>query len=204
MKRPFELTIRNDHLGEIIGRVLKESESGRPDLSGTIQKQGEALIGTYAMDMVNNGVLVDTYLDFTYDTLSQLPKAVRKNLIGYMERNPFPEAVSCVAKSLAAYFFCLSMNEHGSPWTVKQLRTRLTPPSAKFGPLWGNCFQITTGSYDHVDFLPSALEGTLSAVQNKKGSVIINLAPLNTAYLAAFHVDLQHYGLADIGTFVDL
>ena len=59
-----ELTIKNDDLGAIIGRVL-EGEPGKINFDGTTtQEQFEDMIGTYALDIVNSGWAAGKDLDF--------------------------------------------------------------------------------------------------------------------------------------------
>ena len=197
-----ELIIRNDRLGEIISRALAETRPSDQHADGlTVQQHGEDLIATYALDMVLNGYKADVSLDFTYDTLRLLPVAVRRCLVGYQEGgNSFRDSVEALAKSFAAYIFCLAMNEHDCPWNVQQLRTRFTPPDKDFGPLWANAFRITTGLRRQTDFLIPALEGGMGEIRNGKGFMILNVAPTVKAYKAAFRVDLNEHGLSDIAT----
>ena len=71
-----ELTIKNDRLTEIIGRI-QEGDLENPVFDGkSVQEQGEDLIGTYALDIIFSGWEAGKELDFTYDTLADLPVAV--------------------------------------------------------------------------------------------------------------------------------
>ncbi len=200
-----ELIIKNDCLGEIIGRALKNNQGAEIDFTSmSLQQQGEHLICTYALDMIMNGYKADVALDFTYTSLHLLPIAVRRCLEGYLELGlSFRASVEGLAKSFAGYIFCLAMNEQNCIWNVSQLRTKLTAPDVDFGPLWGELLRITTGERRQVDFLIPAMEGGMGALKNGKGLMLFDAGPTVKAYKAAFGIDLNEYGIKPMGTIVE-
>ena len=172
-----QLTIKNDDLAAIIGRLLKE-ESDQPALDGkTTQEQGEDLIGTYALDMLYSGLAVDKELDFTYGTLTELPVAVASSYRRYKKGEHPDFAVESTGKSLAAYFFALAMNEHGLAWDVRQMPVLLNAKNPPKEPLWG-VFRIQTGAKQKSDFLLPVSKGCLTMKIMEKRLLTFDLAPL--------------------------
>lgn len=187
-----ELTIKNDDFAKIIGRI-QEGDLENPVFDGkSVQEQGEDLIGTYALDIIFSGWEAGKELDFTYDTLADLPVAVascyRRNLKGEHKLT----AVDGTAKALAAYFFALAMNEHGYPWQVRKMSTQLKDP------LWASVLRITTGGKLKTDFLLPVYAGY--RVNNLMGKNLISfdLVQLFREYKAVTGVDLEKHGLRSI------
>ena len=192
-----ELTIKNDDLGAIIGRVL-EGEPGKINFDGTTtQEQFEDMIGTYALDIVNSGWAAGKDLDFSYDTLSDLPVAVASCYQVSRKDRPEELAVNATIKALASYFFALSMNEHGLPWNVRflpeKMRTNRLDPSN-----WGGVSRITTGKKHKADFLLPVLAGYKRTNLFGKKIMSFDLAALFKEYKAVTGVDLEQHGLKSI------
>ena len=192
-----ELRIKNDDLGAIIGRVL-EGEPGKINFDGTTtQEQFEDMIGTYAMDIIYSGWAAGKDLDFSYETLSDLPVAVASCY--QRNRNDRPEdiAVNGTIKALAAYFFALSMNEHGLPWNVQLLpektRTNMYDPA-----VWSGISRVTTGKKHKADFLLPVLAGYKRTNLFGKKIMSFDLAALFKEYKAVTGVDLEQHGLKSI------
>ena len=170
-----ELTIKNDDLGAIIGRVL-EGEPGKINFDGTTtQEQFEDMIGTYALDIMNSGWAAGKDLDFSYDKLSDFPVAV----------------ASCYQRSRK------DMNEHGLPWDVRflpeKMRTNRLDPS-----IWGGVSRITTGKKHKADFLLPVLEGCQKKKLFGKKILSFDLAALFKEYKTVTGVDLEQHGLKSI------
>ena len=185
-----ELTIKNDDLGAIIGRVL-EGEPGKINFDGTTtQEQFEDMIGTYALDIVNSGWAAGKDLDFSYDTLSDFPVAVASCYQRSRKDRSEDLAVNATIKALAAYFFALSMNEHGLPWNVRflpeKMRTNRLDPSN-----WGGVSRITTGKKHKADFLLPVLAGYKRTNLFGKKIMSFDLAALFKEYKAVTGVDLE-------------
>ncbi len=198
-----DLIIKNDRLGAIIGRAMAKDTPAWDKM--TTQESGEDIIVTYALDMVMNGYKVDAALDFTYATLNLLPVAMRRCLAGYIENgNSFRESVEGLAKSFAAYIFCLAMNENDCPWTVQVMRSKVITPAPGTGPLWANGYRITTGLRRQADFLIPAMEGGSGMERDGKGLAMLSADPMIKAYKSAFRVDLSEYGLKNMVFEVDL
>ena len=192
-----ELTIKNDDLGAIIGRVL-EGEPGKINFDGTTtQEQFEEMIGTYAMDIVYSGWAAGKDLDFSYKTLSDLPVAVASCYQVSRKDRPEELAVNATIKALASYFFALSMNEHGLPWNVRflpeKMRTNRLDPSN-----WGGVSRITTGKKHKADFLLPVLAGCKRNNLFGKKVLSFDLAALFKEYKAVTGVDLEQHGLKNI------
>ena len=192
-----ELTIKNDDLGAIIGRVL-EGQPGKINFDGTTtQDQFEDLIGPYPLDIVNSGWAAGKDLDFSYDTLSDLPVAVASCYQVSRKDRPEELAVNATIKALASYFFALSMNEHGLPWNVRflpeKMRTNRLDPSN-----WGGVSRITTGKKHKADFLLPVLAGCKRNNLFGKKVLSFDLAALFKEYKAVTGVDLEQHGLKNI------
>ena len=192
-----ELTIKNNDLGAIIGRVLEE-EPGKINFDGTTtQEQFEDMIGTYALDIVNSGWAAGKDLDFSYDTLSDFPVAVASCYQRSRKDRSEDLAVNATIKALAAYFFALSMNEHGLPWDVRflpeKMRTNRLDPS-----IWGGVSRITTGKKHKADFLLPVLEGCQKKKLFGKKILSFDLAALFKEYKTVTGVDLEQHGLKSI------
>ena len=101
----FDVEIKNDKLEALIDWAFDNWDSN--DISWSKmsnQEAGEKLISIFACDMLINAHKVGTKLDFTYDTLKNLPFAARRCLQGYMESGiSFGECADSLARSLAAY-----------------------------------------------------------------------------------------------------
>ena len=189
--------IKNDDLAAIIGRLLKE-EPNQPALEGkTMQEQGEDLIGTYALDMLYSGWAVNKELDFTYETLLELPVAVASCYRRNREDQPEPVAVNGTAKALAACFFTLAMNEHGLSWDVRQMPVLLGAKKPPKDPLWG-VFRIQTGEKKKADFLLPVTNGCRVQKAMGKRLLTFDLTALIREYKAATGVDLEKHGLRNI------
>ena len=192
-----ELTIKNNDLGAIIGRVLEE-EPGKINFDGTTtQEQFEDMIGTYAMDIVYSGWAAGKDLDFTYETLSDLPVAVTSCYQRSRKDRPEDPAVNATVKALAAYFFALSMNEHGLPWNVQflpeKMRTNMYDPA-----VWSGISRVTTGKKHKADFLLPVLAGYKRTNLFGKKIMSFDLAALFKEYKAVTGVDLEQHGLKSI------
>ena len=192
-----QLTIKNNDLAAIIGRILKE-EPNQPALEGkTMQEQGEDLIGTYALDMIYSGWAVNREPDFTYETLPELPAVVASCYRRNREDQPEPIAVNGTAKALAAYFLALAMNEHGLSWDVRQMPILLNAKKPPKDPLWG-VFRIQTGEKKKADFLLPVTAGCRVQEVMGKRLLTFDLAPLIREYKAATGVNLEKHGLRNI------
>ena len=192
-----QLTIKNDGLAAIIGRLLKE-EPNQPALEGkTTQEMGEDLIGSYALDIIFSGLAVDKELDFTYGTLAELPVAVASSYRRYQKGEHPDFAVESTGKSLAAYFFALAMNEHGLAWDVRQMPVLLNAKNPPKEPLWG-VFRIQTGTKQKSDFLLPVRKGCRTMKIMEKRLLTFDLAPLIREYKNAVGVDLEKRGLVNI------
>ena len=192
-----QLTIKNDALAAIIGRLLKEDPS-HPAFDGkTMQEQGEDLIGTYALDMVYSGWAVDKELDFTYGTLAELPAAAASCYRRNRKNDPEPVAVNGTVKAIAAYFFALCMNEHGLAWDVRQMPVLLNAKKPPKDPLWG-VFRIQTGQKQKSDFLLPVSKGCRATTIMEKRLLTFDFAPLIREYKNAVGVDLEKRGLINI------
>lgn len=187
-----ELTIKNDRMTEIIGR-LHGGDLDNPVRDGqSVQEHGENVIGIYALDIVFSGWEVGKELDFTYQTLADLPAAVescyRRDLRGEHKLT----ALDGTTKALAAYFFALTMNEHGCSWRVRKMSMTIKDP------LWADVLRITTGEKLKTDFLlPISAGCKVSDVMGKQ-RISFDLAPFFREYNAATGVDLQEHGLRNI------
>ena len=192
-----ELTIKNDDLGAIIGRVLEE-EPGKINFDGTTtQEQFEEMIGTYAMDIIYSGWDVGKDLDFSYDTLADLPAAVASCYQRSRKDRPEDLAVNATIKSLASYFFALSMNEHGLPWNVQRLPEQMRSGTMDVST-WCGLFRITTGKKHKADFLLPVLAGCKKSNLFGKKILSFDLAALFKEYKAVTGVDLEQHRLKSI------
>lgn len=71
-----QLKIKNEKFSKIIDKLLSEKNGVVDWKETTMQEAGELLIGEYARDIISSGCAVDVELDFSYDTLTNLPIAV--------------------------------------------------------------------------------------------------------------------------------
>ena len=148
----YQLNFKNDCLGKIICRLLEE-KSGKPVFDGkTPQEIGEDLIGTYALDMIYSGLEIGKKLDFTYDTLTELP-VVLASCYRRNKSDPPPAAINGTVKALAAYFFALAMNEHDFSWDVRQMPVLLNAKNPPKDPLWG-VFRVQIGEKKPICCFP--------------------------------------------------
>lgn len=192
-----KIAIKNDALTVIIGRLLEE-EPGKPVLEGkTEQQKLEDVIGTYALDIVYSGWAAGKDLDFSYETLSDLPVAVASCYQVSRKDRPEELAVNATIKALAAYFFALSMNEHGLPWNVRFLPEKMC--TNRLDPaIWSGVSRITTGKKHKADFLLPVLAGCHRNNLLGKKILSFDLAALFKEYKAVTGVDLEQHGLKSI------
>ena len=191
------LTIKNDALGEILSRVIKEKPGEAEPDGKTDQEMGENLIAEYAMDMYYSGSAVGTDLDFTYDTLNDLPTAVSSCYRRYRKGDHPEYAVVGLMKSLAAYFFALAMNEHDMPWEVLQGKGSSYASGQPRETLWG-VFRIQVGKKRKADFLLPVIDGCQVVGNAEKRLLIIDLTQLIREYKAVTKVDLKNKGVSNI------
>ena len=192
-----ELAIKNDGFSTIIGRLLNE-KTGKPIFDEkTPQEHGEDLIGTYALDMFYSGIDVGVDLNFTYAGLKDLPIAAKSCYERY-KKGDHPEfAIGSTAKSLAAYFFALAMNEHGFLLNVRQMPVLMNAAKPPKDPLWG-VFRIQILGKKSADFLLPVSAGCGAKEIVGKMLITFDLAMLFKEYKAATGVDLEKHGLRSI------
>ena len=190
MSASFELTIKNDRLAAIVGRLLQEQDMSKPDFDGKTEQQiGEDMIATYAYDLLISGVNAGVKLDFSYQTLANLTSAVYPCFQGYAAQAPFEASVEGLTKSIAAYLFALAMNEHGCEWEVRRMPVLLNPSKPSPSPLWG-VFRIQTGIQKKDDFLLSVNQGCkVIDGKGKRLLTFVNSVAI-ASYKSAVGVDL--------------
>ena len=200
----FAVEIKNDKLGELIDWAFENwNSNGISWNEMSNQEAGEKLISIFACDMLINAHKVGADLDFTYDTLKNLPFAARRCLQGYMESGvSFGACADSLARSLAAYIYCLSLNEHDCPWKVRQMKSMLS--SQTLGPLLGGALCVTTGVNEKKDFLLAALSSSSIRVKDGTGYMMIFVSSIVKAYKKAFGINLSDYGLVDMVLEVEL
>lgn len=192
-----KIIIKNDDLGIIIGRVL-EGENRKPGYEKkTEQEAVEDIIGTYAMDIFYSGLAVGKDLEFAYETLSDLPVAVASCYQRSRKDRPEELAVNATIRSLASYFFALSMNEHGLPWNVQHLPEQMRSGTMDVST-WCGLFRITTGKKHKADYLLPVLAGCQKSNLFGKKILSFDLAALFKEYKAVTGVDLEQHGLKSI------
>ena len=192
-----ELVIKNDELSTIIGRLLNE-KTGKPIFDEkTPQEQGEDLVGTYALDMLYSGMDVGVDLDFAYSSLKDLPIAAKSCYERYKKGDHSEFAVGSTAKSLAAYFFVLAMNEHGFLLNVRQMPVLLNATKPPKDPLWG-VFRIQLQGKKKTDFLLPVSAGCGTKEIMGKKLITFDLALLFREYRATVGEDLEKRGLHSI------
>ncbi len=197
----FEYKIKNDQLGEIVQRVINNNFNLSEDTDK--KTMGEELIVMFASDMAFNGFYkAGVSLDFDYDSLGNLAAAMRPNLDGYNEQNNnWEESLISLAKSLAAYLYCLGMNEHDAPFDIKVVRTALTPPDYNFNrPLWADCLDVKIGTKSKENFLDAAVKGVKIIDNGNERLGMIDVGPLIEAYESAFGIDLNDYNFTSFVT----
>ena len=182
------LTIKNDALGEILSRVIKEKPGEAEPDGKTDQEMGENLIAEYA---------VGTDMDFTYETLKDLPTAVSSCYRRYRKGDHPEYAIVGLMKSLAAYFFALAMNEHDMPWEVLQGKGSSYASGQPRETLWG-VFRIQVGKKRKADFLLPVIDGCQVVENAEKRLLIIDLTQLMREYKAVTKVDLKNKGVSNI------
>ncbi len=192
-----ELVIKNDELSVIIGRLLAE-KSGEPQMNNRTQQEiGEDLVGTYALDMLYSGMAVGVDMGFAYDSLKNLPIAAKSCYERY-KKGDHPEfAIGSTAKSLAAFFFALAMNEHGFLLEARQMPTLVNPSKPPKDPLWG-VFRIQIQGKKKADFLLPVSAGCGAKEIMGKKLITFDLALLFREYKATVGEDLEKRGLRSI------
>ena len=191
----MELTIKNDDLGEIIGKVLAEGEN-EPVFEGrTPEQNGQYMVVTYAMDILRNGLSLGKELQFAYKDLIDLPAAAAACYRAYRQRESVTYSAQGTAKSLAAYFFVLAWNEQDLPCEVRTKPVLMDPVKE---PDFGNWINFTI-RLKGEDFLRAINEGLrIFRTNDGKRLVSYDLNPLMKAYHKATGVDLAEKGLVNI------
>ena len=191
----MELTIKNDDLGEIIGKVLAEGEN-EPVFDGrTSEQNGQYMVVTYAMDILRNGLSLGKELQFAYKDLIDLPAAAAACYRAYRQRESVTYSAQGTAKSLAAYFFILAWNEQDLPCEVRTKPVLMDPEKEPDFGSWINFTIRLKGE----DFLRAINEGLrILRTNDGKRLVSYDLNPLMKAYHKATGVDLAEKGLVNI------
>ena len=190
----MELTIKNDDLGKVIGRVLTEGE-GEPVFAGkTPQQQAEDLVATYALDILRNGMAQGKDIGFAYEDLPGLPAAAAACYRTYRKTETAAISAEGTAKSLAAYFMVLAWNEHDAAWDVRQRPVLMDPSTPENPNLWG-MYSVTVNG---ADFLRAVNDGRRMLNEGGKRLLAFDLNPLMDAYRKATGGDLAKKGLVNI------
>lgn len=200
----FTVETKNKRLCELMDWVFKNLDNDDilwNEMSN--QEAGEKLIGIFAGEMLLNAHKVGTKLDFTYDTLKNLPFAARRCLQEYAESGTsFGACADYLARILAAYIYCLSLNEHDCPWKVRLANSKFSSPVSE--PLWAGVFRVTTGINEKKNFLLDVMSGSEARVKGGNGYMMIFISSIVKSYKKAFGIDLLEYGLVDMMLEVEL
>lgn len=157
----------------------------------TYQEMGEYLLSGYWGSLLDVANLFqkENRIDFSYDTLNNLP-IVLKEFLKITKENDPPESIEgTLIRTIAAYWYGLAMNENNS-----EIKVRVG--NGKNPPYWSDMFSIKIGKLKEENFLIKATEiiNKEFEVENK---VFINMTPLIKSYNEAFGIDLSEYELYD-------
>ena len=168
---------------------------------GDLQNFKDILSGFW-FSLLNDAMMLklpkEDWIDFTYETIGKLPKALAS--LYRLQKNGYSEAenADAIGRTIAATMYGLAMNEHGCELKVTRKRTVLTPPDAVMPPLWAECLYAETGIKNKVDFLEPSLKAVMNPFISMEKGLFIAMTPVIKAYKQATGVDLREYGLGDM------
>ncbi len=142
--------------------------------------------------------------DFSYDQFNAecFAADIKRMFRQLVEWNSLDKTKEIIAKTVAAYFYGLAMNEENCDLIVSRMRTELTAKDAELPPLWANAFSIKTGKADKKDFLEPAVQSLQYPVKIA-GGLYLYMQPFYKAYKKAVGVDLSENGVGNIAFVTD-
>lgn len=194
--KKYGIVLKNDKINELLKKnddYFQNNQFSNNDYAKnmTYQEMGEFLLSGYWGSLLDSAnVLKEEYrIDFSYNTLKNLPIVLKEFLKITKENNPEESIEGTLIRTIAAYWYGLAMNENNS-----EIKVRVG--NGKNPPYWSDMFSIKIGNLKEENFLIIATEiiNKEFKVENK---VFINMTPLIKSYNEAFGIDLSEYELYD-------
>ena len=194
--KKYGIVLKNDKINELLKKnddYFQNNQFSNNDYAKnmTYQEMGEFLLSGYWGSLLDSAnVLKEEYrIDFSYNTLKNLPIVLKEFLKITKENDPEESIEGTLIRTIAAYWYGLAMNENNS-----EIKVRVG--NGKNPPYWSDMFSIKIGKLKEENFLIIATEiiNKEFKVENK---VFINMTPLIKSYNEAFGIDLSEYELYD-------
>ena len=194
--KKYGIVLKNDKINELLKKnddYFQNNQFNNNDYTKnmTYQEMGEFLLSGYWGSLLEaaNVLKEEHRIDFSYNTLKNLPIVLKEFLKITKENNPEESIEGTLIRTIAAYWYGLAMNENNS-----EIKVRVG--NGKNPPYWSDMFSIKIGKLKEENFLIIATEiiNKEFKVENK---VFINMTPLIKSYNEAFGIDLSEYELYD-------
>ena len=194
--KKYGIFLKNDKINELLKKnddYFQNNQFSNNDYAKnmTYQEMGEFLLSGYWGSLLEaaNVLKEEHRIDFSYNTLKNLPIVLKEFLKITKENDPEESIEGTLIRTIAAYWYGLAMNENNS-----EIKVRVG--NGKNPPYWSDMFSIKIGNLKEENFLIIATEiiNKEFKVENK---VFINMTPLIKSYNEAFGIDLSEYELYD-------
>lgn len=194
--KKYGIVLKNDKINELLKKnddYFQNNQFSNNDYAKnmTYQEMGEFLLSGYWGSLLEaaNVLKEEHRIDFSYNTLKNLPIVLKEFLKITKENDPEESIEGTLIRTIAAYWYGLAMNENNS-----EIKVRVG--NGKNPPYWSDMFSIKIGNLKEENFLIIATEiiNKEFKVENK---VFINMTPLIKSYNEAFGIDLSEYELYD-------
>lgn len=194
--KKYGIVLKNDKINELLKKnddYFQNNQFNNNDYTKnmTYQEMGEFLLSGYWGSLLEaaNVLKEEHRIDFSYNTLKNLPIVLKEFLKITKENDPEESIEGTLIRTIAAYWYGLAMNENNS-----EIKVRVG--NGKNPPYWSDMFSIKIGKLKEENFLIIATEiiNKEFKVENK---VFINMTPLIKSYNEAFGIDLSEYELYD-------
>lgn len=192
----YGIVLKNDKINELLKKnddYFQNNQFKNDDYvkNMTYQEMGEYLLSGYWGSLLDVANLFpkENRIDFSYNTLKNLPIVLKEFLKITKENEPAESIEGTLIRTIAAYWYGLAMNENNS-----EIKVRVG--NGKNPPYWSDMFSIKIGDLKEENFLIKATEiiNKEFEVENK---VFINMTSLIKSYKEAFGVDLKEYEVFD-------
>lgn len=205
----IKMTIKNERFNALVTRESSRQKTwlnGNQDVIDLLLERDitdeevcEAFIYPFAIDVAQCAAERDKPLDFTYETLCNLPYGLQGVFLDYQKQGlSFYDNCNATEKSFAAYMLLLAINEHDCQLKGENVNSILNQAKENSDRIWMNTLRILTGVRREMDFL-KLIADNLNILQfGQKKFVSFSVAPFIREYRAAFRVDLAKCGLTDI------
>lgn len=172
---------------------------GTPDYGKAISEHPDALVTTYAFDLIGNADRAQINLDLTHESVRKIVPALAASYTALRKgagKSP-ADARSLLARQLSAYLMLLACNENGCHLCIHVFETPDELKQCCIGfDLWAHRIGVTIGKDIRVDLLDACKQAIQDAAPlSGSGGFGFNPSLVAVKYAQATGVNLLELGL---------